>query len=869
MVVRRTAAVVATSTLLLFMPPVTRAQTGAPATESAAAPVVLDIPAGDLQGALDAFAQQSGQQLIYAPELLVGKSANPVKGAMTASTGLAILLVGTGLQHYARADGAFDITDTLRTLSVEGMPAAVVPIAVEKAKKSGAQQLQEVVVTATKRKKSVRSIPSTINVLTGAKLEAQGARELQDFVDQVPGLQMQDVAVTSSRKIVIRGIAPDNTTNQTVGTLLGDVPLGDPIGSYTVVDPDTWDLETVEVLKGPQGTLFGASSLAGIIRYVPNAPKLNEWQAKTFAEWVSTKEGGAEPTFGAALNLPAGETLAFRLSGVVEHRPGVIDVENPARQEKDADDARKKSGRAMALWKPTDRLTLNAWYTAQNRRADEAFFVTNFDADYTRYDAPSPSPSSRSFNLSALDMRYRFDWATLVSLSAYQNKKNQFNFESSYALASDAGEAGITAARASRDVDARGLMQEFRLVSPDKGNWTWQTGAFYSTYDAKIRSDIYTPAPDPLGLGLASDPLGLTPVLALLPVNAGAAVITENGVSLGNQSLDPLKASEAALFGEVTRKFGSVDLTLGGRLYTTEVSGVSTTAGLVPFATNGAPQTVQDLSVKAKGFSPKAAIAWKASKDVLFYSGVSRGFQYGGVNAVAIPSPNSTAPPTYDSSSLWSYEAGIRTDWFDRTLRADVTAYFLDWSDAQVSQVAPPAEAFIDNVGAVEVRGVELSLRYLLPIEGLSLDTNGSYIESKTTTEFTDSEGNIIPAGTLMPNSPRLQGAATLSYSRLFGEAWETNTALLFTHAGRAFGNIQHTGKLEARNMLNFNFTVTRSNPRFSPSLGFIVNNITDQRKSVSATEAEENDTETDGINYAVGYTRPRTVIVRLGAEFK
>ena len=859
MPVSRSAIVATGASLLLMLSPV-HAQSGAPMATSAEAPVVLNIAASDLQTALEAFAQQTGRPVIYQATQLTGKSAQPLNGSMTADAGMQRLLEGSGLSYYPRADGGFDVTDTLRTIAVGETVtvAAQEPTATEK--KAGTQQLQEVVVTATKRRKSVRSIPSTINVIAGEKLEAQGARELQDFVDQVPGLQIQDVAVTSSRKIVIRGIAPDNTTNQTVGTLLGDVPLGDPIGSYTVVDPDTFDLATVEVLKGPQGTLFGASSLAGVIRYVPNAPKLGEWQGKAFGEWVSTKEGGAAPTFGAALNLPAGEEVAFRFSGTWEHRPGVIDIDNPARHEKDADDAHKWSGRAMALWQPTSRFTLNAWYTAQKRRADESFFVTNFDADYTRRDAPSSSPTSRSFDLSALDMRYRFDWATLVSLSAYQNKKNQFNFESSYALLADAGEAGITVGRSSRDVKARGLMQEFRLVSPDAGKWTWQTGVFYSQYDASIRSDIYSPAPDLLGLG---------PVIALLPAAIRDAFATDNGISIGNQQLDPLEASEAALFGELTRKFGSVDITLGGRLYDTGVSGVSTTSGLAPFATNGSAQSVQNLDVKDKGFSPKAAITWKASRDVLFYGGVSRGFQYGGVNAVAIPSPNSTAPPTYKSSALWSYETGIRTDWFDRTLRVDLTAYYQQWKDAQVSQVAPPAEAYIDNVGDVEVKGLELSLRYQLPINGLSLDTNGSYLESKTAAEFTDSDGNLIPPGTTMPNSPRLQGSATLNYSYLFSDIWQTNTALLYTHVGPSFGNIQHTGKLQARDMLNFNFTVTRSDLSFSPSIGLVVNNITDQRKVVSATESKENDTATDGINYAVGYTRPRTVILRLGAEFK
>jgi outer membrane receptor protein involved in Fe transport len=753
--------------------------------------------------------------------------------------------------------------------STEGTPEALetIPVAPtgqeeatpeSTAAETGTDGFEEIVVTATKRSQSVREIPMTINVLTGDKLAEQGARELQDFVDQVPGLQMQDVAVTSSRKIVIRGIAPDNTTNQTVGTVLGDIPLGDPIGSFTVVDPDTWDLGTVEVLKGPQGTLFGASSLAGIIRYVPNAPKLETWQGKAFAEYMSIEDGDAAPTFGGALNMPVGSTLAVRMSGVIEHRPGVIDIDNPARQKKDADDSRKKSGRLMVLWEPTDRLTVNAWYMAQVRKADESFYVTSFDGEYTRYDAPSASPTKRSFDLVTLDARYRFDWATLVSLSAYQDKQNHFDFDGSYALLEQAAAAGTEVGRTKRDVNAHGVMQEFRLVSPDDGPWTWQSGIFFSDFRADIKSDIFF-----------TDPAFAAPLLALVPTELLPAVYSENGLSLGSQSLAPLKARESAWFGEVTRALGPVNLTLGGRLYETKVKGVSTTAGLAPLLTNLSAQTVQDLGVKSHGFSPKFALTWNATDDILVYGGVSRGFQFGGVNAVAIPAPNSSAPETYKSSKLWSYEAGVRSDWFDRTLRADLTAFYQLWDNAQVSQIAPPAEAYIANVGKVKVKGVEASLQYRLPIEGLSLDTNGSYLQSETAAVFTDSNGNEIPKGSDMPNAPHFQGSATIAYQHIFGGVWGTNTSLQLTHANEAWGNVERTGKLQARDLLNFNISVARSDLSFAPSLSLIVNNITDERKVVSATESDAPPAPTDIDRTAVGYTRPRTFILRLSADFQ
>ncbi|HVT37139.1 MAG TPA: Plug domain-containing protein, partial [Nevskiaceae bacterium] len=161
--------------------------------------------------------------------------------------------------------------DTIPVAPLHDDTAAATPATEKEA--ADAQRLDDVVVTATKRPQSVRKIPMSITALTSEKLEEMGAHEIKDFLQLVPGVNTQDEISGIQRKLSIRGVGPDTSTNQTVGIVLGDVPLSDPYGSYTIVDPDPWDLRTVEVLKGPQGTLFGATSLAGLIRYVPNAPE--------------------------------------------------------------------------------------------------------------------------------------------------------------------------------------------------------------------------------------------------------------------------------------------------------------------------------------------------------------------------------------------------------------------------------------------------------------------------------------------------------------------------------------------------------------------------------------------------------------------
>lgn len=724
---------------------------------------------------------------------------------------------------------------------------------------SSPKQLEEIVVTSTKRNQSARDIPSTVNVLTGAKLEKEGARDLEDFVDQVPGLKIEDSTTTSSRKIIIRGIGPDDTTNQTVGTVLGDVPLGDPFGSYTVIDPDPWDLKDVEVLKGPQGTLFGASSLAGLIRYVPNDPVLGEWEGKAFSSWTSIKEGGIAPTFGAALNIPIGRTFALRGSGILEHNPGVIDIGTLAHETPNADYVHKWQGRIMALWQPVKRLTINAWYMEQETHADEPGFVTNFNGELMRNDAPTSSPSHRAFALSTLDTRYAFDWATLVSLTGYQHKVNQFKLDASYIYEETLAQQGIESGAVTRHVQANGVVQELRLVSPDTGPWTWVGGVFYSQYRADIESDIYVPNTSIL-------PTLINP----LPADLGAAITSSNGVSEGNQELNPANAGEEALFGELTRAFGPVSLTLGGRLFRTDVNAVSNVSGALATVTNGTPDKESYLDVIGLGFGPKAAISWHVFKDDLIYASASRGFQYGGVNVVALPIPTDVVPPTYKSSTLWSYETGVRTEWLHKTLRADLTGFYQQWKDAQVNQAsASTLDVYVDNVGQVLSRGFEWSFRYLLPVvKGLSIETNGDYLESKTITPFTNSSGVTVPSGTDMPNAPRLQISANLAYSHLFDGRWRTQTALEFAHTNTGWNDIEHDHLLDTRNMFNLNFSVYRSDLNFAPTVSIVVNNITSQKKIVSVTEGSESavDLATEGI--PVAYTRPRTVIVRASVDF-
>lgn len=678
-----------------------------------------------------------------------------------------------------------------------------------------AAHLDDIVVTSTKRAQSVRDIPVSITALTGEKLEQIGAQELKDFIRLVPGINSQDEVAGIQRKLSVRGVGPDTGTNQTVGTVYGDVPLTDPYGSFAIADPGPWDLETVEVLKGPQGTLFGATSLAGVIRYVPNMPELETWSGRFSADWVSVEDGGSEPTFGAVLNAPIGHSVAVRLTGNWQHKPGLIDVENPARNEVDADDSYSRTGRAMVLWQPNDRLRINAWHVSGGREAQELSYLTNVEGVPVRDDAPQPSPTDNRFTLSTLDARYEFDWATLVSVTGYQTKYSFSNADTSY-LIRPLAQLGIRSVRARRTVETSGWLQELRLVSPDDGPWTWLGGMYFSSYTGDVTSALYVNPDLPL----------LTGILDLLPPDLLGLPVDEYGIKVPAVSFHPLEASEKALFGEVTRGFGEHwSVTLGARLYQANV--------------DGTPDGEEEaLGTEGKGFSPKASLIYRQDRDLMFYATVSRGFQYGGFN-MSVVGPNSD-PKTFESSTLWNHEIGMRSDWLDRTLRFDLTGIYVVWQNPQVRQpstiggVESPIGGFTDNVGEVHSIGAETTLRYLTPLPGLTIETSASYIEARTTMPYVNSTGETIPVGTLMPSSPVLQTSSSLSYTIGFGN-WMTLTSLTHTYQGKAYNTIEHQVAIGDYQLFGLSFAVSRIDLPFAPSISIGVSNLTDELGQVSA----------------------------------
>ncbi len=793
----------------------------------------------------------------------------PVFASMLRACATSLLLITAAAAQDGTADAPASAAPAAPSEAASGAAAETVPV-IPVAVKDDAQpvpaatpevntqRLEDVIVTATKRAKSARDVPMSITAMYGEALEKQGARDIQDYISQVPGILLQEgqFGDAGSRKITIRGVGPSEidsySGNQTVGQFIGDIPMTDPYSNFVTPDLDPFDLETVEILKGPQGTYFGASALNGAIRYVPNKPELGKWSARGFTEYQSVRYGGAEPVYAAAANAPLGDTVALRASGVLQKSPGLID--NLQRDTRDADSRRKWSARSSLRWKPTEKFDVVGMFLKQSATKNDLLDVDNDDQQFTNNSHPGPSQITTGFQLASIDARYSFDdWGTLILQSSRQEKDVHSELDATLLT----GAQGIENFRGYTLTHVNGTTQELRLVSPDGGNWSWIAGIFLLDYAADVTQDAYLPG--------TTLPVTLPPLLGL-DVFPGP-----RGLSYALIHTEPV-AKETSLYGELARKLGdSWEVTLGARVYRTKVGGTVDFSGPTSVLVKDV-----DINLRDKGVSPKFSLTYKPSSGFMMYATVARGFQFGGINVSTSllpfqnPLTGPPVPPSFDSSTLWSREIGLRTDWFERRLRTDFTVYDLDWRGAQFPEYNDNLvidTTYISNVGQVRSQGVETSIRWLTPLNGLSLNLAGAYSRALTASDYTAANGTVVPSGSVVPNAPRWQTSTTLAYSNSLG-AWLGSASLIHTYSSKAWTTVVHDHEVYGFGSLSLNLNVSRPDWALAPSLNLGVSNLTDVRGVVGRSSSNGTSGLTGGGTTSYIYTRPRAISLRFSAEF-
>ena len=777
-------------------------------------------------------------------------------------------------QAAPAADEAPASQETVQTVPVK-------PLDEEPEQKASkdAVQLDTIEVTASKHIKAQRDIPGSVGAIRGEALEKMHAQSMADYLKLVPGVALSDYG--SGQQIpVIRGIASSSSqpgtqfTAQTTGIFLEDIPFGDLFLPLSVPDLNPFDLERVEVLKGPQGTLFGSSALAGAVRYIVQKPVTSLWQAKFSTTLSQTRlSEGLHAVEAGAINVPLFRDAALRVVGVLRDEPGLYDsVPNGSntRDEKDVDRLKQWSGRALASWDAWDTLKVSAMYFKQHTYRPDVSYATTPTAP-ERNDSPFPGPATNDFGGGNLGVSYDFDWAHVLYSGNTLNKKTRALSRLEHALPEQLGNQQDTAWENVINGRVWGSTHELRLSSPEGGDgFEWLFGAAYLRYKQHLFQ--FEPNPGPANSGYYANP----------PENEGDVPEADRSSSFLYATVDS-DGFEEAVFGEATQRLGEhVEVTLGGREFHTHLVGHSIFTGAQIVALSNPPgQTQQDTTQVAdeKGFNPKFALRYLHDRNIQTYLLAAKGFQFGGFQAnpplanleQATESKGFRYGP-YKSSKLWNYEAGVRTEWLDRKLRFDVAGFYLDWTDLQLTIRVPlnpvplpgPQKnvdlGVIVNVAGAHSEGVEATLQ-VLPFDGAAFTSAVAWITAVTDEPFDkDNPAGPVPAGTRLPGTPDFTWSNVFSYehSLPYFSTWEGGWSLTHVHLGEAVDDMRALKRVMGYDTLDAQVSLSRPQTAWLPMIDVGVRNITDVR-GVSAYAGD------GAAMNAFYFTQPRTVMLSLG----
>ncbi|NDG41967.1 MAG: hypothetical protein EBY28_22010 [Betaproteobacteria bacterium] len=619
------------------------------------------------------------------------------------------------------------------------------------ADKADEDRSQTIVITANKRLEKQREVAGTVSVLQGSDLERRGARDQEDFLKLTPGVQLNRGDPNGSG-ITIRGLSsqasPESGGGQqnASGSYLEDVPLASPIGKGLVADIMPFDLDRIEVLRGPQGALFGSGSLGGAVRYLLAKPDLKAFGAAVQVGASSVSQGTTAASLYGMVNAPLSEVAALRVVAFDRTSPGYID--NKGTNTKDANEVRQTGGRLLVTVKPLRELTATFVASTQKTKQNDFSYVFG-DPKKLEHDNPSLGRGTSQFDFSSLTVDY-----------------------------------DLVARVAAGSSDAKS--QELRISSKPGGSLSWVAGVFYQTNQG-----------------------------------SGAAKQSDATAAFGVVDLVDLKTSsegseKAAFFDGEYSLGGGWSAGLGARVYKT------TTAFQQTGSVFGAPSNGPVLGGGDNGNTPKASVKYRFG-DNLWYALASKGYRYGGVNE---------GPPqtTFKSDSLWNYETGVRLA-PATGVQLDLTAFLLDWTDAQFTyfeQRGKLAFSGIGNVGKARSTGLEAALRWRIN-PAFDVAASLASIDAKTTKDVQTLAGRApvtIASGARLPGTAKLQTALQGNYrfTGPLGSAGRFN--ITHTHVGERVIDLTAFYKAPAYDTVDLGVNFNKGNWTLATGLG----NVADKR---------------------------------------
>ncbi|MHA7820413.1 MAG: TonB-dependent receptor [Erythrobacter sp.] len=681
-----------------------------------------------------------------------------------------------------------------------------------------------IVVTATKRDSTIQDIPFSISALTAEDIEKSGAATLEDLSRNVAGLSVQNLGPGQSQ-VSVRGVSAGQVVRDQPGVKeqVG-VYLDESVISLSLFTPDLdlFDLNRVETLRGPQGTLFGSGSVGGTIRYITNQPQVGVTEGKVEANVNLVDGDDVGWHLKGAMNVPMGDNAALRVVGYYTEYGGFIDALGPAGGE-DINGGERYGGRVAFTVDTGEGFSITPRVVYQKVKADgfNRQEIFNLFANPFTTTRPAIQLDERE---QYLLLREAFEDETLIadmvveadlgpvvmtSVSSYTNRDILVSRDASALSGSvsvDLGfpdEAVLLPSNLRDTTDLETITQEVRFASDHGGPFQWVVGGFYSETDRFYRQRLPTPGYDAfVNDFFAAQCLPDDPATPGVDESAGCAdpatltPVTADDISNGFPADSPFNSDlpydieQIAIFGEASLDItDALTATAGVRYYDFEESRTITTGGL--FA-NGDAGVVDTTS--SDGFTPRFLLSYDISPDFTINAQASRGFRLGGVNdPLNVPLCNAQdlalfgGFQDYDDETLWNYEVGVKTQGNNFTFNA--AGFYNDISNLQVTLDAGSCSSrIVFNVPDAHSMGVEAELG-LNPAPGLNFNLSGSFIEAEFDTTL---PGALAPAtgireGNRLPSVPEFQFSASGSYEWPVGNDAEAFVAASFTHVGTRF----------------------------------------------------------------------------------
>jgi iron complex outermembrane receptor protein len=618
---------------------------------------------------------------------------------------------------------------------------------------SNGSEIPDIVVTARKTNERLQDTPMSVAVITADAIEKTGATTLEDLGRETAGLTVISAA-PGQNAITLRGLSGNNT----VGLYLDDTPLSIGIGNAVQptnfdMDPALFDLDRVEVLRGPQGSLYGASSFGGTVRYITNQPNLTEEHVTAKVTASDTDGGGPNEEVDALINQPLiPGYLAVRAMVFDRNNSGYIDryptdpnnylAVRPGPVDRDINTEQTFGGRVAIEARPTSEFsaTLAAYYQHMDLGAP-----FTFDAPPGSFSDPIQSrlvrePSTDQVQLYTLTLQYDVYPVHLTSSTSYMDRYI-FNAEDdSKDLYFFFPQGAVYPSTLYAEAGNHNFVEEMR-ASGEGGAVHGVVGLFYA--HAVAYGTLNWPTPPQYEAAFGSEPVYYN----------------------WNDFLDVQKAA----FGEINIDLApGLQATIGDRLYQQSQRYAVYINGIF----NGGVETpASSYTSDARGTTPKYGFSYHVTTDILTYATAAKGYREGGP---LYPFPStcaedlaalglSTPPTAYKPDSIWNYELGAKTEWLQHRLTMNAAVYYVDWSDIQQNITLPTCGfGFVGNFGKASSKGGEFEMNYD-PTRALKLTLGFSYKEAKLTSTIPGAAGQ---AGQTLEYAPRWTGAASAEYTR-------------------------------------------------------------------------------------------------------